>query len=194
MLEQSGFGILCVTRRNFQVALGAAACRRTHREEVRYLPGRAVPHHLSNELPPTSEEFPRAQFWHVRVDPQGTHRWVVSVNNLREVPKAKLKAGWRDPSRRDGLGLSRRSKACQRLTGAILPSAGSERCWKQFCSLSKGYGRSAKHPEAPPQTCPNRRWFIAGTCATGRVSYPLRRRGGTVQDELAPRRELETWD
>ena len=82
-LEQSEFGILCLTQENFQAPwllfeAGAIA--------KRFGASRVVPY-LIDELPPASERSPLAQFQHVRADRDGTHRLVESINNIRESPK-----------------------------------------------------------------------------------------------------------
>lgn len=82
-LEQSEFGILCLTQENFQAPwllfeAGAIA--------KKFGTSRVVPY-LIDELPPASERSPLAQFQHVRADREGTHRLVESINNIRETPK-----------------------------------------------------------------------------------------------------------
>jgi hypothetical protein len=82
-LEQSEFGILCLTQDNFQAPwllfeAGAIA--------KKFGTARLVPY-LIDELPPTSDRSPLAQFQHVRADRDGTYRLVVSINGVRENPK-----------------------------------------------------------------------------------------------------------
>jgi hypothetical protein len=82
-LEQSEFGILCLTQENFQAPwllfeAGAIA--------KKFGASRVVPYHI-DELPTASERSPLAQFQHVRADRDGTHRLVESINNIRESPK-----------------------------------------------------------------------------------------------------------
>jgi hypothetical protein len=82
-LEQSEFGILCLTQENFQAPwllfeAGAIA--------KKFGTSRVVPY-LIDELPPASERSPLAQFQHVRADHGGTHRLVETINSSRENPK-----------------------------------------------------------------------------------------------------------
>ena len=82
-LEQSEFGILCLTRDNWQSSwllfeAGAIA--------KKFATSRVVPY-LIDELPPASERSPLAQFQHVRADREGTYRLVESINSIRENPK-----------------------------------------------------------------------------------------------------------
>ncbi len=82
-LEQSEFGILCLTQENFQAPwllfeAGAIA--------KKFGTSRVVPY-LIDELPPASDRSPLAQFQHVRGDRDGTHRLVETINNVRESPK-----------------------------------------------------------------------------------------------------------
>jgi hypothetical protein len=82
-LEQSEFGILCLTQENFQAPwllfeAGAIA--------KKFGTSRIVPY-LIDELPPASERSPLAQFQHVRADHEGTRRLVETINSIRENPK-----------------------------------------------------------------------------------------------------------
>lgn len=82
-LEQSEYGILCLTQENFQAPwllfeAGAIA--------KKFGTSRVVPY-LIDELPPASERSPLAQFQHVRADHEGTHRLVETINSIRESPK-----------------------------------------------------------------------------------------------------------
>lgn len=82
-LEQSEFGILCLTQENFQAPwllfeAGAIA--------KKFATSRVVPY-LIDELPPESDRSPLAQFQHVRADREGTYRLVESINSIRETPK-----------------------------------------------------------------------------------------------------------
>lgn len=82
-LEQSEFGILCLTRENFQAPwllfeAGAIA--------KKFETSRVVPY-LIDELPPESDRSPLAQFQHVIADREGTYRLVESINGSRETPK-----------------------------------------------------------------------------------------------------------
>ncbi|MFY9937411.1 MAG: TIR domain-containing protein [Silvibacterium sp.] len=82
-LEQSEFGILCLTRDNWQSSwllfeAGAIA--------KKFASSRVVPY-LIDELPPAAERSPLAQFQHVRADREGTYRLVESINTIRESPK-----------------------------------------------------------------------------------------------------------
>jgi len=83
-LEQSEFGILCLTRDNWQspwLLFEAGAIAK------KFASSRVVPY-LIDELPPTSDRSPVAQFQHVRADREGTFRLVESINTIRENPKA----------------------------------------------------------------------------------------------------------
>jgi len=82
-LEQSEFGILCLTAENFQAPwllfeAGAIA--------KKFGVARIVPY-LIDELPPAAERSPLAQFQHVRADRDGTYRLVECINTIRENPK-----------------------------------------------------------------------------------------------------------
>jgi len=82
-LEQSEFGILCLTRDNWQAPwllfeAGAIA--------KKFATSRVVPY-LIDELPPASDRSPLAQFQHVRADREGTYRLVEGINAIRDNPK-----------------------------------------------------------------------------------------------------------
>jgi hypothetical protein len=82
-LEQSEFGILCLTQENCQAPwllfeAGAIA--------KKFGTSRVVPY-LIDELPPASDRSPLAQFQHVRADREGTYRLVGGINSIRESPK-----------------------------------------------------------------------------------------------------------
>src|SRR5579862_9252521 len=82
-LEQSEFGILCLTRDNWQspwLLFEAGAIAK------RFATTRVVPY-LIDELPPASDRSPLAQFQHVRADREGTYRLVESINSIRDNPK-----------------------------------------------------------------------------------------------------------
>lgn len=82
-LEQSEFGILCLTQENFQapwLLFEAGAISK------KFGASRVVPY-LIDELPPESDRSPLAQFQHVRADREGTYRLVESINAIRESPK-----------------------------------------------------------------------------------------------------------
>jgi hypothetical protein len=83
-LEQSEFGILCLTHDNYQAPwllfeAGAVA--------KRFGAAKLVPY-LIDELPEDAERSPLAQFQHVRADRDGTYRLVQSINGVRDNPKA----------------------------------------------------------------------------------------------------------
>jgi hypothetical protein len=83
-LEQSEFGILCLTRDNWQspwLLFEAGAIAK------KFASSRVVPY-LIDELPPASDRSPIAQFQHVRADREGTYRLVECINVARENPKA----------------------------------------------------------------------------------------------------------
>ncbi len=82
-LEQSEFGILCLTRDNWQspwLLFEAGAIAK------KFASSRVVPY-LIDELPPASDRSPLAQFQHVRADREGTYRLVESINSIRDNPK-----------------------------------------------------------------------------------------------------------
>jgi len=84
-LEQSEFGILCLTRENFQAPwllfeAGAIA--------KKFGVARIVPY-LIDELPQESGRSPLAQFQHVSADRDGTYRLIESINVIRESSKPK---------------------------------------------------------------------------------------------------------
>ena len=83
-LEQSEFGVLCLTRDNWQspwLLFEAGAIAK------KFASSRVVPY-LIDELPPASDRSPVAQFQHVRADREGTFRLVEAINGIRENPKA----------------------------------------------------------------------------------------------------------
>ncbi len=82
-LEQSEFGILCLTRDNWQspwLLFEAGAIAK------KFASSRVVPY-LIDELPAASDRSPLAQFQHVRADREGTYRLVESINGIRDNPK-----------------------------------------------------------------------------------------------------------
>jgi TIR domain len=82
-LEQSEFGILCLTRDNWQspwLLFEAGAIAK------KFASSRVVPY-LIDELPAASDRSPLAQFQHVRADREGTYRLVESINSIRDNPK-----------------------------------------------------------------------------------------------------------
>ena len=82
-LEQSEFGILCLTRDNWQspwLLFEAGAIAK------KFASSRVVPY-LIDELPEASERSPLAQFQHVRADREGTYRLVETINSSRDNPK-----------------------------------------------------------------------------------------------------------
>src|SRR5664279_3610045 len=83
-LEQSEFGILCLSHDNYQAPwllfeAGAIA--------KKFGASRVVPY-LIDELPADAERSPLAQFQNVYADREGTYRLVEAINNIRETPKA----------------------------------------------------------------------------------------------------------
>ena len=85
-LEQSEFGILCLTRDNWQspwllFEAGAIAKRFTSTQVSRVVP------YLIDDLPPAAERSPVAQFQHVRADRDGTYRLIEAINKVRENPR-----------------------------------------------------------------------------------------------------------
>ena len=98
-LEQSQFGILCLTQDNFQAPwllfeAGAIA--------KKFGSARVVPY-LIDELPAAADRSPLAQFQHVQANREGTFRLVKSINAARENPQANeqrletlFKGWWRD--------------------------------------------------------------------------------------------------
>jgi len=86
-LEESEFGILCLTRDNWQAPwllfeAGAVA--------KKFATSRVVPW-LIDTLPSESERSPLAQFQHVRADRDGTYRLVVAINESRQSPKPEYR-------------------------------------------------------------------------------------------------------
>lgn len=82
-LEQSEFGILCLTRDNWQspwLLFEAGAIAK------KFASSRVVPY-LIDELPAASDRSPLAQFQHVRADREGTWRLVEAINSIRDNPK-----------------------------------------------------------------------------------------------------------
>jgi hypothetical protein len=102
-LEQSQFGILCLTQDNFQAPwllfeAGAIAKRFGSIDSLAGEPVRVVPYLIDN-LPSTADRSPLAQFQRVQADREGTLRLVKSINTLREKPQAehrleKFFGGW----------------------------------------------------------------------------------------------------
>jgi hypothetical protein len=82
-LEQSEFGILCLTQDNYEapwLLFEAGALGK------KFGTSRVVPY-LIDDLPPNSEKSPLQQFQNVRADQQGTFRLVETINEKRENPK-----------------------------------------------------------------------------------------------------------
>jgi TIR domain len=82
-LEESEFGILCLTHDNWQspwLLFEAGAIAK------KFATSRVVPR-LIDALPPESERSPLAQFQHVRADRDGTYRIVEAINGSRQNPK-----------------------------------------------------------------------------------------------------------
>jgi TIR domain len=98
-LEQSQFGVLCLTQDNFQAPwllfeAGAIA--------KRFGSARVVPY-LIDDLPAAADRSPLAQFQHVQASREGTYRLVKSINAVREKPQVNdqkletlFKGWWRD--------------------------------------------------------------------------------------------------
>lgn len=86
-LEQSQFGVLCLTQENFQapwLLFEAGAISK------KFGDARVVPY-LIDELPAAADRSPLAQFQHVPANREGTLRLVKSINTLRENPQAGQK-------------------------------------------------------------------------------------------------------
>lgn len=82
-LENSSFGVLCLTEENFQapwLLFEAGAISK------KFGAARVAPY-LVDELPAAAERSPLAQFQHVRADRNGTLRLAKSINELREKPQ-----------------------------------------------------------------------------------------------------------
>jgi len=82
-LEQSQFGVLCLTVENFQAPwlmfeAGAIA--------KKFGSARVVPY-LIDELPAAADRSPLAQFQHVPANHEGTFRLVKSINGVRDSPQ-----------------------------------------------------------------------------------------------------------
>jgi hypothetical protein len=98
-LEQSQFGVLCLTQDNFQAPwllfeAGAIA--------KKFDSARVVPYLIDN-LPAAADRSPLAQFQHVQANREGTLRLVKSINAVRENPQINerrledlFKGWWRD--------------------------------------------------------------------------------------------------
>jgi hypothetical protein len=82
-LEQSQFGILCLTRENFEAPwlLFEAGAVSKKFENSRVVP------YLIDELPPAFGKSPLSQFQNVRANRDGTYLLVESINTSRESPK-----------------------------------------------------------------------------------------------------------
>lgn len=82
-LEQSHFGILCLTQENFQAPwlLFEAGAITKKLDSSRVAP------YLIDELPPAIDRSPLAQFQQARADREGTYRLVKSINEIRDAPK-----------------------------------------------------------------------------------------------------------
>jgi TIR domain len=102
-LEESQFGILCLTLENFQAPwllfeAGAIAKTFGSAGDLLQQQTRVVPY-LIDELPLAADRSPLAQFQHVQADREGTFRLVKSINAIREHPQAdqrleRLFNGW----------------------------------------------------------------------------------------------------
>ena len=82
-LEQSQFGVLCLTQENFQapwLLFEAGAISR------KFGSARVVPY-LIDELPAAADRSPLSQFQHVEANREGTFRLVKSINAVRENPQ-----------------------------------------------------------------------------------------------------------
>jgi hypothetical protein len=98
-LEQSQFGVLCLTQDNFQAPwllfeAGAIANK--------FGSARVVPY-LIDDLPAAADRSPLSQFQHVQASREGTLRLVKSINTVRENPQLNeqkletlFKGWWRD--------------------------------------------------------------------------------------------------
>jgi hypothetical protein len=100
-LEQSQFGVLCLTQENFQAPwllfeAGAVA--------KKFGFTRVVPY-LIDELPDTADRSPLAQFQRVRADYDGTYR--LCKQSTRFGRARSRHRGWRDHSPDGGPTLSR---------------------------------------------------------------------------------------
>ncbi len=82
-LEQSEFGILCLTQDNYRapwLLFEAGALGK------KFGASRVVPY-LIDDLPPDFEKSPLQQFQNVRADQHGTFRLIETINEKRENPK-----------------------------------------------------------------------------------------------------------
>jgi TIR domain len=82
-LEQSQFGVLCLTQENFQapwLLFEAGAISK------KFGSARVAPY-LIDELPSTADRSPLSQFQHVQANREGTLRLVKSINAVRENPQ-----------------------------------------------------------------------------------------------------------
>ena len=86
-LEQSQFGVLCLTQENFQapwLLFEAGAISK------KFGSARVVPY-LIDELPAAADRSPLSQFQRVQADREGTFRLVKSINAVRENPQVSHK-------------------------------------------------------------------------------------------------------
>jgi hypothetical protein len=82
-LEQSQFGVLCLTQENFHapwLLFEAGAISK------KFGSARVAPY-LIDELPPAADRSPLSRFQHVKADREGTFRLVKSINAVRESPQ-----------------------------------------------------------------------------------------------------------
>jgi len=83
-LDQSEFGILCLTRENWQspwLLFEAGALAKRFASSARVVP------YLIDDLPPEADRSPLGQFQHVRSDRDGTYRLVECINSIRQNPR-----------------------------------------------------------------------------------------------------------
>jgi hypothetical protein len=176
-LEQSEYGILCLTQDNFQAPwllfeAGAIA--------KKFGTSRIVPY-LIDELPPAAERSPLAQFQHVRADRDGTHRLVEAINSIRETPKPmdrlerSFAKWWPDLEQTlDGLQTSRGAQPVDRSDRELL-----EAILHQVEELSKAHATDLSNAE----------WIHLRTLRDHPAT--IYTRSGTLQKELRHLRDLE---
>lgn len=91
-LEQSDFGVLCLTQDNFQspwLLFEAGAIAK------KVGSARLVPY-LIDQLPPGAERSPLVQFQHVRADREGTYQLVKAIAAAEGRPEQNLERYFRE--------------------------------------------------------------------------------------------------
>jgi hypothetical protein len=181
-LEQSEFGILCLTQENFQAPwllfeAGAIA--------KKFGTSRVVPY-LIDELPPASDRSPLAQFQHVRADREGTYRLVGSINSTRENPKPEdrlersFAKWWPDLEQTlNGLQASDRAQL-------VIPS--ERELLETILQRVEGLWQAHRESQGSAKDLPNAELLHLQNLRDQPTT--IYTRGGTVQKELRHLRDL----